>query len=211
MQRVLELCTGNSCRLQMLHGYLAQDRSLEVASAGVDPHGLNPGAVAAMAEVGSTSRSTPQTMSTNTARSRSTSSLRCATTPASAARYCPARAGNCTAASPTRPGPPAPRTRSTPPSAAPATNSPPSLPTRAEQSTISPNEPHLNTRDILTGHMRLNTLRITGAKPLATPALDTSDTVALSFVSTARESPTRHRQPTLDSPFRFLVQPLIRI
>ena len=52
MQRVLVLCTGNSCRSQMLHGYLAQDRSLEVASAGVDPHGLNPGAVAAMAEVG---------------------------------------------------------------------------------------------------------------------------------------------------------------
>ena len=52
MKRVLVLCTGNSCRSQMLHGYLAQDRSLEVASAGVDPHGLNPGAVAAMAEVG---------------------------------------------------------------------------------------------------------------------------------------------------------------
>ena len=52
MQRVLVLCTGNSCRSQMLHGYLAQDPSLQVASAGVDPHGLNPGAVAAMAEVG---------------------------------------------------------------------------------------------------------------------------------------------------------------
>ena len=52
MKRVLVLCTGNSCRSQMLHGYLAQDRSLEVASAGVDPHGLNPAAVAAMAEVG---------------------------------------------------------------------------------------------------------------------------------------------------------------
>ena len=52
MKRVLVLCTGNSCRSQMLHGYLAQDRSLEVASAGVDPHGLNPGAVASMAEVG---------------------------------------------------------------------------------------------------------------------------------------------------------------
>lgn len=52
MKRVLVLCTGNSCRSQMLHGYLAQDGSLEVASASVDPHGLNPDAVAAMAEVG---------------------------------------------------------------------------------------------------------------------------------------------------------------
>ena len=52
MKRVLVLCTGNSCRSQMLHGYLAQDPTLQVASAGVDPHGLNPGAVAAMAEAG---------------------------------------------------------------------------------------------------------------------------------------------------------------
>lgn len=33
-------------------GYLARDPSLQVASAGVDPHRLHPGAVAAMAEVG---------------------------------------------------------------------------------------------------------------------------------------------------------------
>ena len=36
----------------MLHGYLAQDPALEVASAGVEPHGLNPRAAAAMAEAG---------------------------------------------------------------------------------------------------------------------------------------------------------------
>ena len=52
MKRVLVLCTGNSSRSQMLHGYLTQDPSLVVASAGVAPHRLNPGAVAAMAEVG---------------------------------------------------------------------------------------------------------------------------------------------------------------
>ena len=52
MKRILVLCTGNSCRSQMLHGYLAQDPALQVASAGVDPHGLNPRAVAAMAEAG---------------------------------------------------------------------------------------------------------------------------------------------------------------
>ena len=52
MQRILVLCTGNSCRSQMLHGYLAQEPTFDVASAGVDPHGLSPRAVAAMAEAG---------------------------------------------------------------------------------------------------------------------------------------------------------------
>jgi len=52
MLRILVLCTGNSCRSQMLHGYLAREPTFEVASAGVDPHGLNPRAVAAMAEAG---------------------------------------------------------------------------------------------------------------------------------------------------------------
>ena len=52
MLRILVLCTGNSCRSQMLHGYLAREPAFDVASAGVDPHGLNPRAVAAMAEAG---------------------------------------------------------------------------------------------------------------------------------------------------------------
>ena len=52
MLRILVLCTGNSCRSQMLHGYLAREPAFEVASAGVDPHGLNPRAVVAMAEAG---------------------------------------------------------------------------------------------------------------------------------------------------------------
>ncbi len=52
--RVLFLCTGNSCRSQMAEGLLrsmAGDR-MEALSAGTSPHGLNPHAVAAMAEIG---------------------------------------------------------------------------------------------------------------------------------------------------------------
>ena len=54
MKRILVLCTGNSTRSQMAHGYLqhvAGDRA-EVLSAGVETHGLNPRAVATMADDG---------------------------------------------------------------------------------------------------------------------------------------------------------------
>ncbi|WP_375447234.1 arsenate reductase ArsC [uncultured Fibrella sp.] len=54
MKRILVLCTGNSTRSQMAHGYLqhfAGDKA-EVLSAGVETHGLNPRAVVAMAEDG---------------------------------------------------------------------------------------------------------------------------------------------------------------
>ena len=54
MKRILVLCTGNSCRSQMAEGYLrhfAGERA-EVYSAGVETHGLNPGAVATMNEDG---------------------------------------------------------------------------------------------------------------------------------------------------------------
>lgn len=45
------LCTGNSCRSQLLHGYLARelDERAAVYSAGVEVHGLNLRAVRVMA------------------------------------------------------------------------------------------------------------------------------------------------------------------
>ncbi len=52
--KVLILCTGNSCRSQMAHGFLQSfDENIEVFSAGTEASGkLNPGAVKAMAEIG---------------------------------------------------------------------------------------------------------------------------------------------------------------
>ena len=52
MKKILVLCTGNSCRSQMLHGFLKQYSSLEVYSAGVETHGVNPLAVQVMKEIG---------------------------------------------------------------------------------------------------------------------------------------------------------------
>ncbi|GAB5401049.1 MAG: hypothetical protein Aureis2KO_26340 [Aureisphaera sp.] len=52
MKNILVLCTGNSCRSQMAHGYLnllANDKA-HIYSAGIETHGLNPGAVAIMKE-----------------------------------------------------------------------------------------------------------------------------------------------------------------
>ena len=51
---VLILCTGNSCRSQMAHGFLQSfDENITVRSAGTQAAGkLNAGAVKAMAEVG---------------------------------------------------------------------------------------------------------------------------------------------------------------
>jgi arsenate reductase len=52
--KILVLCTGNSCRSQIAHGYLqtfAGERA-EVYSAGVETHGVNPKAIATMAEDG---------------------------------------------------------------------------------------------------------------------------------------------------------------
>jgi arsenate reductase (thioredoxin) len=53
-QKILFLCTGNSCRSQMAEGWgrkLLAER-FEVFSAGLEKHGLNPRAVQVMAEVG---------------------------------------------------------------------------------------------------------------------------------------------------------------
>ena len=52
--KILILCTGNSCRSQMAHGFLQSfDKTLEVRSAGTEPAShINPRAVDVMAEVG---------------------------------------------------------------------------------------------------------------------------------------------------------------
>lgn len=54
MKNILILCTGNSCRSQIAHGYLAKFAGSKVAvySAGVETHGVNPRAIATMAEEG---------------------------------------------------------------------------------------------------------------------------------------------------------------
>jgi arsenate reductase len=54
MKKILVLCTGNSCRSQIAHGYLqkfAGDKA-QVFSAGVETHGVNPKAIATMLEDG---------------------------------------------------------------------------------------------------------------------------------------------------------------
>ena len=54
MKKILALCTGNSCRSQIAEGYLRHfaGSNAEVFSAGVETHGVNPKAIAAMAEDG---------------------------------------------------------------------------------------------------------------------------------------------------------------
>ena len=52
--KILFLCTGNSCRSQMAEGWTRhlKDDHIEVWSAGIETHGLNPHAVKVMAEAG---------------------------------------------------------------------------------------------------------------------------------------------------------------
>ena len=52
MKNILVLCTGNSCRSQIAHGYLAAmtKGNANVYSAGVETHGVNPRAIAIMRE-----------------------------------------------------------------------------------------------------------------------------------------------------------------
>ncbi len=54
MKNILVLCTGNSCRSQIAHGYLAAmtQGKANVYSAGVETHGVNPRAIAILNEDG---------------------------------------------------------------------------------------------------------------------------------------------------------------
>lgn len=55
MVNILVLCTGNSCRSQIAHGYLenmTDGRSVKIYSAGVETHGVNPKAIATLAADG---------------------------------------------------------------------------------------------------------------------------------------------------------------
>jgi len=53
-KKILVLCTGNSCRSQIAHGYLQKfaGDTAEVYSAGIETHGVNPRAIAVMKEEG---------------------------------------------------------------------------------------------------------------------------------------------------------------
>ena len=50
--KILVLCTGNSCRSQMMHGWLEHfgGSQVQVRSAGIETHGVNPTAIKVMAE-----------------------------------------------------------------------------------------------------------------------------------------------------------------
>ena len=54
MKNILVLCTGNSCRSQMAHGYLSlfSNGKAKIYSAGIETHGLNQNAVKTMAADG---------------------------------------------------------------------------------------------------------------------------------------------------------------
>lgn len=54
MKNILVLCTGNSCRSQIAEGYLRKyaGNKVNVYSAGIETHGVNPKAIQVMAEEG---------------------------------------------------------------------------------------------------------------------------------------------------------------
>ncbi|MEE3034720.1 MAG: arsenate reductase ArsC [Bacteroidota bacterium] len=54
MKKILVLCTGNSCRSQIAHGFLNHysNKSVEIYSAGIETHVVNPKAIETLAEIG---------------------------------------------------------------------------------------------------------------------------------------------------------------
>ncbi len=53
MKKILVLCTGNSCRSQMMEGWLRfYGEGIRVRSAGIETHGVNPRAAEVMKEAG---------------------------------------------------------------------------------------------------------------------------------------------------------------
>lgn len=52
--KIMFLCTGNSCRSQMAEGWARKLKGhlIEVSSAGIEKHGMNPRAMQVMAEAG---------------------------------------------------------------------------------------------------------------------------------------------------------------
>ncbi len=54
MKKLLIICTGNSCRSQIAHGFMKYfgKEKLEVYSAGIETHGVNPRAIKVMKNVG---------------------------------------------------------------------------------------------------------------------------------------------------------------
>ena len=55
MKNILILCTGNSCRSQLAHGYLnyfTKGLNVQVYSAGIETHGVNPRAILTMKDDG---------------------------------------------------------------------------------------------------------------------------------------------------------------
>lgn len=54
MINILVLCTGNSCRSQIAHGFLdkfTDSKKVTIYSAGIETHGVNPRAIATMKEI----------------------------------------------------------------------------------------------------------------------------------------------------------------
>ncbi|MGO4709006.1 arsenate reductase ArsC [Chryseobacterium sp. 2TAF14] len=53
-KKIMVLCTGNSCRSQIAHGFLENfaENKAEIYSAGIETHGVNPRAIKTMMKEG---------------------------------------------------------------------------------------------------------------------------------------------------------------